>query len=78
MLLLTNMAEKSLSKSQAAEFLLSLYNKQLNELERIQNDIHKFTLKFDYRNKDMDWGTAQDAPIRTIEKISGFIKNNAE
>jgi hypothetical protein len=78
MLLLTNMAEKSFSKSQAAEFLLSLYNKQLNELERIQNDIHKFTLKFDYRNKDMDWGTAQDAPIRTIEKISGFIKNNAE
>ena len=24
------------------------------ELSRIQQDIHKFTLKFDYRNKDME------------------------
>ena len=39
----------------------------------MQEDIHKFTLKFDYRFKDMDWGTAYDAPIRTIEKIAGYI-----
>lgn len=78
MKLLCDTAPKSLNSSQSAQFLSVMFNKQKSELDRIQEDIHKFTLKFDYRNKDMDWGTAQDAPIRTIEKISGFIKNNIE
>ena len=76
--MLCNMAKKSLKDTQAAQFLAALYNKQIKELERMQADIHKFTLKFDYRNKDMEWGTAQDAPIRTIEKIAGFINNDIE
>lgn len=71
--MLLDMAEKSLKDAQAAQFIAALYEKQLAELDRIQEDIHKFTLKFDYRNKDMPWGTAQDAPVRTIEKISGYI-----
>lgn len=78
MKLLTDMAPKSLRDTQSAQFLSAIFAKQTSELERIQADIHKFTLKFDYRNKDMEWGTAQDAPIRTIEKISGFIKNELE
>lgn len=76
--LLARTAPKSLSSKQSALFLSSIYAKQKGELERIQADIHKFTLKFDYRNKDMEWGTAQDAPIRTAEKICGFIKNDYE
>lgn len=75
MKLLCDTAPKSLRDAQAAQFLSAMFTKQKCELERIQSDIHKFTLKFDYRNKNMEWGTAQDAPIRTIEKISGFIKN---
>lgn len=78
MSLLADMAPKSLNDTQAAQFLSSMFIKQKAELARIQEDIHKFTLKFDYRNKDMEWGTAQDAPIRTIEKISGFIKNDID
>lgn len=66
-------SEKKLSPSAFSEFSLMLTKKQLAELERIQEDIHKFTLKFDYRNADMDWGTAKDAPIRTIEKLTGSI-----
>ncbi|MGN0149091.1 MAG: DUF6062 family protein [Clostridia bacterium] len=76
--MLLDMSTKSLKDAQAAQFIAALYKKQKSELERIQDDIHKFTLKFDYRNKDMPWGTAQDAPIRTIEKISGYIDNNKE
>ncbi len=64
---------KYLSRSDASQFIKIIYDKQLKELERIQDDIHRFTLKFDYRNKDMEWGSAVDAPIRTIEKISGHI-----
>lgn len=76
--LLCDTAPKSLGDTDAAHFLSSMFVKQQSELERVQEDIHKFTLKFDYRNKDMPWGTAQDAPIRTTEKISGFIKNDIE
>lgn len=71
-------AVKYLNRTQSAEFISDLYAKQLTELERIQGDIHKFTLKFDYRNKDMEWGTAKDAPVRTIEKISGYIDTDEE
>ncbi len=60
------------------EFLRTVISKEEKELNRIQDDIHKFTLKFDYRNRDMDWGTAEDAPIRTVEKIAGFLHNNEE
>lgn len=66
-------APQNLNSDEAAEFSKLLYEKEIKELERIQNDIHKFTLKFDYRNKDMEWGSAVDAPIRTIEKIAGHI-----
>lgn len=71
--MLCRMSVKSLPKKEAAEFVRALCKKQNEELARIQEDIHKFTLKFDYRNADMEWGTAKDAPIRTIEKIAGNI-----
>lgn len=62
---------KALKPAQQGAFIAELYKKQEEELNRIQEDVHKFTLKFDYRNKDMEWGTAKDAPFRTIDKISG-------
>lgn len=70
---LAKAALKQLKNSDANKFISALTQKQIEELLRIQEDIHKFTLKFDYRNADMEWGTAKDAPIRTIEKISGTI-----
>lgn len=66
-------APKKLSKKDCAQFVSGLVEKQCSELGRIQEDIHRFTLKFDYRNRDMDWGNAKDAPLRTIEKVAGFI-----
>lgn len=73
--LLADNAEKSIG-SKAGDFLGAVIRKEEKELERIQADIHKFTQKFDYRNKDMDWGTAKDAPVRTIEKLGGYIKKD--
>lgn len=70
---LSKTAVKKLSPKKSAEFISLMVQKQEVELKRIQEDIHKFTLKFDYRNTDMEWGSAKDAPIRTIEKISGTI-----
>lgn len=64
---------KYLPKQRQNEFLAELLSKEMSELARIQEDVLKFTLKFDYRNQDMPWGTAQDAPIRAVEKIAGSI-----
>ena len=76
--MLINTAFKYLSHKKTCEFANLIYEKELSELERIQKDIHKFTLKFDYRNKDMEWGSAIDAPIRTIEKLCGHISNEED
>ena len=68
------LAPKKLSQKDAAEFVFEMVQKQNAELARIQEDVHRFTLKFDYRNRDMEWGTAKDAPVRAIEKIAGYIR----
>lgn len=73
--MLIKSAGKALDNRRAAEFIKLLYNKELSELDRIQDEIHRFTLKFDYRNKDMDLGSAVDSPVRTIEKLSGYTEN---
>ena len=70
------MIPKSLSDAEAAKFIPELVDKESALLDALQEDIHKFTLKFDYRNKDMPWGTAQDAPIRVIEHLSGRISDD--
>ncbi len=74
--LLFNNASKHLNTKDMGEFINIIYQKEKDELKNIQKDIHKFTLKFDYRNKDMEWGSAIDAPKRTIEKLSGYIPKN--
>lgn len=64
--------------AKSTEFKKALAEKEEQELLRIKDDIHKFTLKFDYRNRDMEWGTAKDAPKRTTEKIGGYIASEDE
>ena len=44
---------------------------QKKEMERIAADIDRFVLKFDYRNADMPWENAKDAPERAIFKLRG-------
>lgn len=64
------------NSTNSLEFKKALAEKEETELSRIQDDIHKFTLKFDYRNRDMEWGTAKDAPIRTTRKIGGYLTDD--
>ncbi len=69
--MLTNEGERYLSSSDFNTFISSLIKKEDALLSSLNEDIHKFTLKFDYRNKDMPWGSAKDAPKRVIEYLSG-------
>jgi hypothetical protein len=71
---LLDIISQSLNDKQAREFIKELYYKQKQELEKKQDLLHKFVLKFDYRYHDMELGEAQNAPLDTIEKISGYIR----
>lgn len=72
---LTEGAYKHLSKKKANEFLEFLYEKEKNELASLREEVHKFTLMFDYRNAGQKWGSEADAPKRCIEKLSSYIIN---
>ncbi len=60
-------------KNDAGAFLSDLYVKQKDNLDRIQDELGKFILKFDYRYKDMDIGDAKDSPKRAMDKLSSNI-----
>ncbi len=64
-------SQRYLSSADAHNFISSLIKKQEAILSSLNEDIHNFTLKFDYRNKDMPWGSAKNAPKRVIEYLSG-------
>ncbi len=68
-------ASKYLSPKKQEYFLSVLMDIQMNNLERISNELNWFTKKFDYRNSDAPWKTSKDAVIRTIEKLSGYLRS---
>ena len=69
--LVLEMADKTLSPQQAAEFKKAASALELNNLRRVEKELEWFTLKFDYRNADKPWGNSQDAPERAINKLMG-------
>ena len=66
-------AKKEYSAAAASGFILMLCKKQNAELARLNDEIHRFTLKFDYRNRDMDLGEAKDSPARAVQKLGGYF-----
>ncbi len=64
---------KLYSASSDEKFLSALLKKEEEVLSELNEDVHRFTLKFDYRNKDMEWGNAKDAPKRAVEKTVGYV-----
>ncbi len=76
--MLVSRAEKYLRGDKLNEFLLFIIEKQEQALADLNADVHKFTLKFDYRNKDMPWGTAETAPKRCVYAIGGQMYQDEE
>ncbi len=64
-------AEKYLSSKKCEEFYRVIFEKQKAAFEALNEDVHTFTLKFDYRNKDMPWGNSKTAPKRSVYALSG-------
>ena len=69
--LVLEMAEKTLSGSQMAEFQKAVAAMELENLKRVEGELEWFTLKFDYRNDGKPWGNSKDAPDRAINKLMG-------
>lgn len=65
-------ARKKLSPRNLNEFLHVVGEREKSGFSKLGGDVHRFTLKFDYRNRDMEWGDAKDAPRRVIEALCGY------
>lgn len=62
---------KYLNAKQQAIFVHNLMTLQIPHMQRIQEEVHWFTKKFDYRYKDEPWNNSKDAIQRSIKKIIG-------
>lgn len=65
-------SSKYLNHSDAKSFTDMLINMQMENLDRIQQEVSWFTRKFDYRNNEAPWGNSKDAVPRSIQKLKGF------
>lgn len=71
-------AEKYLGTKKCEEFYKFLFKKEQKALEVLNADVHTFTLKFDYRNKDMPWGNSKTAPKRSVYALGGQMYQEGE
>ena len=55
-------------------FLTELTRLERENLQRIEGELEWFTLKFDYRNAQKDWGNSRDALERTLLKLRSWKK----
>ncbi|TYQ17025.1 UNVERIFIED_CONTAM: hypothetical protein Cloal_3626 [Acetivibrio alkalicellulosi] len=69
---LVDSTKKHLSTKETAAFLNNLMSIQLENMERIQDEVNWFTQKFDYRNNDAPWKNSKDALLRSIQKLVGY------
>jgi len=63
--------KKHLGPKETAIFVNNLMSMQIQNMERIQQEVNWFTKKFDYRYTDEPWGNSKDSLIRSIQKLVG-------
>lgn len=72
MALLLDMAEEALNGETLARFVEDLCTAVERNLQKTEQDLEGFTLKFDYRNADKPWSDSRDALERTVNKLRGW------
>jgi uncharacterized coiled-coil protein SlyX len=63
---------KYLDANESIKFISLLMARQIENMERIEQELDWFTKKFDYRNNDAPWGSSKDALPRSIQKLKGY------
>ncbi len=66
-----DMSSKELRGSKQQDFVKELIELQRKNLDRLEEEIKWFTLKFDYKNQDKPWGNSKDALPRLLQKLTG-------
>lgn len=70
---LAGRAGDKLSGRDLKTFLEALHETTLKNLQRVEEELNWFTLKFDYRNQDKPWGNSRDAVERALVKLRGGV-----
>ncbi|MDO4523334.1 MAG: DUF6062 family protein [Eubacteriales bacterium] len=68
---LVETAEDRLSEKQKKEFYPLLFSLMLEHMKRLEEEVTWFTEKYDYRNRDKDWGNSRDSVQRCMQKDRG-------
>lgn len=68
---LAEAASLCLNEKQKAEFYPVLFSLMHENLKRLEEEVTWFTDKYDYRNKDKDWGNSKDSVQRCMQKAAG-------
>ncbi len=68
---LINGADSKLSDKELKDFYDMVLPLQLENMERMLEDISWFVDKYDYRNRDADWKNSKDAIQRGMQKMKG-------
>lgn len=62
---------EELSGKNLEEFIRELSSLMNSRLDELNEDVHWFTQKYDYRNQDAPWGNAKDALPRAVKRLGG-------
>lgn len=68
---LAEAGDRMLSDKEKKEFFGILLPLMEKNMERLSADLDWFCDKFDYRNRDADWGTSKDAIPHAMQKAAG-------
>lgn len=68
---LVETAENKLNANQKKAFYDILFPLMQENMKRLQDEVTWFTEKYDYRNKDKDWGNSRDSVQRCMQKDRG-------
>lgn len=66
-------AGEKLSGQNLNDFKRVLRQTALANMERVEEELNWFTLKFDYRNREAPWGNSRDAVERALIKLRGGV-----
>lgn len=70
-------SERHLNAQQRREFAPVCLELLHQPLQTDEEDLHWFTQKFDYKNKDKSWGNSRDAIERTVNRLRGYCLGDA-
>lgn len=71
--LMMSIARETQSPKKCALWLEDTLQIMESNLNRLDEELKLFTIKFDYKNKDIPWGDSKDSLPRVLQKLTGNV-----